>query len=67
MTLKEKMATLTASPGVYLMKDAAGKVIYVGKAKSIKNRVASYFQPSADHPLKIQHMVEQVADRYPMS
>ncbi|MFP4054133.1 MAG: excinuclease ABC subunit UvrC [Phycisphaerae bacterium] len=46
--LREKIARFPASPGVYLMKDAAGVVLYVGKAKSLRSRVASYFQPGAD-------------------
>ena len=44
--LKEKLAALPAGPGVYLMRDRHGKVIYVGKAKSLRSRVRSYFQPS---------------------
>lgn len=50
------------TPGVYLMKDARGIVLYVGKAKSLKSRVCSYFQPSADHEPRIAAMVEQVCD-----
>jgi len=46
--LREKVATLPAGPGVYLFKDAAGVVLYVGKAKSLRSRVMSYLQPSAD-------------------
>ncbi|MBI5722723.1 MAG: excinuclease ABC subunit UvrC [Planctomycetes bacterium] len=46
--LREKAGELPAGPGVYLFKDSAGVVLYVGKAKSLRSRVASYFQPSAD-------------------
>ena len=42
--LKEKANDLPLSPGVYLMMDKTGKVIYVGKAKKLKNRVSQYFQ-----------------------
>jgi len=45
--LRKKSAELPTSPGVYLFKDAAGVALYVGKAKSLRSRVASYFQPSA--------------------
>ena len=44
MTLDEKLKEIPRSPGVYLYKDAAGKVIYIGKAKNLRNRVRSYFQ-----------------------
>ncbi len=47
-TLREKVASLPAGPGVYLFKDAAGVVLYVGKAKNLRTRVGSYFQPGAD-------------------
>ncbi|MCZ6628373.1 MAG: excinuclease ABC subunit UvrC [SAR324 cluster bacterium] len=53
---------IPATPGVYLHKDAAGRVLYVGKAKSLRNRVRSYFQPSSDHPPHIAAMMRQVAD-----
>lgn len=46
--LREKISTLPATPGVYLFKDAAEVVLYIGKAKSLRPRVASYFQPAAD-------------------
>jgi len=46
--IREKVSELPASPGVYLFKDAAGRVLYVGKAKSLRPRVASYFQPAAE-------------------
>ena len=58
--LKEKAATLPLSPGVYIMKDAGGQVIYVGKAKKLKNRVSQYFQDTANHTLKTKHMVRNV-------
>src|ERR1035438_10561490 len=59
-TLKEKVRRLPDRPGVYLMKDRIGRIIYVGKAKALKRRVSSYFQPSrafALHP-KIRALVE---------
>src|SRR3990172_11516715 len=46
--LRKHIATFPRTPGVYLMKDAEGRVLYVGKAKELRARVASYFQPSAD-------------------
>ena len=46
--LRDRISDLPTCPGVYLFKDAAGVVLYVGKAKSLRPRVASYFQPSAD-------------------
>ena len=61
--LKEKANDLPLSPGVYLMMDKSGKVIYVGKAKKLKNRVSQYFQDSASHTAKTRQMVSQV-DRF---
>ena len=58
--LKEKANDLPLSPGVYLMMDKTGKVIYVGKAKKLKNRVSQYFQDSASHTVKTRQMVSQV-------
>ncbi len=46
--LRESIAQLPTGPGVYLFKDASGTVLYIGKAKSLRSRVASYFQPAAD-------------------
>ncbi len=60
--LLEKARSLPRVPGIYLMKDAAGIVLYIGKAAILPNRVASYFQPSADPGLKKQHMLDQVVD-----
>lgn len=59
---KDKLSSLPDAPGVYLMKDARGRVLYVGKAKSLRSRVSSYFQPSADHEPRIAAMVVQVED-----
>ena len=58
--LKEKANDLPLSPGVYLMVDKSDKVIYVGKAKKLKNRVSQYFQDSAAHTVKTRQMVSQV-------
>jgi excinuclease ABC subunit C len=60
--LREKTAKLTTSPGVYRMKNQAGTIIYIGKAKNLKNRVTSYFRVSADHTPKVAGMVEAVYD-----
>lgn len=62
MNLKEKVKKLPLTPGVYLMKDQTGTVIYVGKAKSLKKRVQSYFQNSTAHPQKIKKMVANIDD-----
>ncbi len=58
--LRQKANDLPLQPGVYLMMDKTGKVIYVGKAKKLKNRVSQYFQESASHTAKTQQMVSQV-------
>ena len=60
--LVEKLKTLPERPGVYLMLDSAGRIIYVGKASSLRNRVRSYFQSGADHAPKIRWMVSRVVD-----
>ena len=60
--VKQKLDELPNSPGCYLMRDAELKVIYVGKALVLRNRVRSYFQPSADHPPRIRQMVNEVQD-----
>ena len=60
--LKEKVLSLPFSPGVYLMKDKSGTIIYVGKAKKLKNRVSQYFQDSTAHTAKTLLMVSHIAD-----
>ena len=59
-TLREKASNLPLLPGVYIMLDEHGEVIYVGKAKKLKNRVSSYFH--GEHLPKVAAMVEKVAD-----
>ena len=58
--LREKANELPLSPGVYLMMDKSGTVIYVGKAKKLKNRVSQYFRTDANHNRKTKLMVRQV-------
>ena len=58
--LKEKALTLPYAPGVYIMRDKTDKVIYVGKAKKLKNRVSQYFQDTASHSPKTRIMVGKI-------
>jgi excinuclease ABC subunit C len=60
--LLEKLSHLPDSPGVYLHKDKAGRVLYVGKARSLKSRVRSYFHQGAAHSPRIAWMVSRVHD-----
>ncbi len=60
--LKLLIEGLPAKPGCYLMKDSDGRVIYVGKAVHLRNRIRSYFHSSAGHSPKIAEMVTQIAD-----
>ncbi len=62
MSLEHKLATLPTRPGVYLMKNEAGEIIYVGKAKNLRSRVRSYFQRSRDHSPKVRVMVSHITD-----
>src|SRR5258707_414727 len=67
VTLDEKLKEIPRSPGVYLHKDATGRIIYIGKAKNLRNRVRSYFQAgrsSADfsYDLKTAELIRQIAD-----
>ncbi len=58
--LREKTRALPYAPGVYLMSDQSNQIIYVGKAKKLKNRVSQYFQDTASHTRKTRMMVSQV-------
>ena len=58
--LKDKALSLPFAPGVYIMRDKAGTVIYVGKAKKLKNRVSQYFQDTASHTPKTRMMVSKI-------
>ena len=58
--LKEKARTLPYAPGVYIMRDKTDKVIYVGKAKKLKNRVSQYFQDTVSHSPKTKVMVSKI-------
>ena len=58
--LKEKALSLPFAPGVYIMRDKSNKVIYVGKAKKLKNRVSQYFQDTASHSAKTRLMVSKI-------
>ncbi len=60
--LKDKANKLPLSPGVYIMKDKDGKIIYIGKAKALKNRVSQYFGSQEKHLTKVRRMVENVQD-----
>jgi excinuclease ABC subunit C len=60
--LAEKIAALSTGAGCYIYKDAAGNEIYVGKAKNLRRRVASYFQSRDGHPAKTMRLVQEVAD-----
>ena len=56
------LKNLPDNPGVYLMKNTLGEVIYVGKAKNLKNRVRQYFQKSKNHTEKVKAMVKNIAE-----
>lgn len=58
----EKLKQLPAAPGVYIMKDGGGRIIYVGKAVVLKNRVRQYFRSQRNHSPKVRAMVSHVAD-----
>ena len=60
--LRKKAMALPLHPGVYIMKNKDKKIIYIGKAKALKNRVSSYFGSHSNHSLKVIRMVENVDD-----
>ena len=62
MTLEEKIQQFPASPGVYLMRDADGAIIYVGKARTLRQRVRSYFNASGDSRYHVKFLIAKVAD-----
>lgn len=62
LTLKEQVALLPLSPGVYQFLDSAGQIIYVGKAKSLRKRVSSYFVQSKEHSAKVRVMVRHIVE-----
>lgn len=61
-SIRQALAVLPDKPGIYLMHDASGKVIYVGKAVVLKNRVRSYFRNLASHTPKVKAMVAKIAE-----
>ncbi|EEG77859.1 excinuclease ABC subunit UvrC [Dethiobacter alkaliphilus] len=61
-TIQDKLARLPRRPGVYLMKDQRGKIIYVGKAVDLRQRVRSYFQSAQKLSPKVRALVEKIAD-----
>ena len=60
--LRKKAMALPLSPGVYIMHNKGGKIIYIGKAKALKNRVSQYFGSQTNHSEKVRRMVENVDD-----
>ena len=60
--LNLKLKNLPLLPGVYLFKDARGKIIYIGKAKNLRNRVRSYFQSRNQHDAKTERMISRASD-----
>ena len=61
--LRRQAMRLPLTPGVYIMKNAHGDIIYIGKAKALKNRVSQYFGADTNHSEKVRQMVRHV-DRF---
>ena len=59
--LRARAMRLPLQPGVYLMHDASGEIIYIGKAKTLKNRVSQYFGSERHHNRKVRQMVAHVS------
>ncbi len=62
MTIAEKLKTLPTDAGIYIHRNEAGKILYVGKAKNLRNRVRSYFHSSRNHDPKTRQLVRLIAD-----
>src|SRR4026209_2068684 len=62
VTLKGKLENIPTGPGVYVYKDAAGMPIYIGKARSLRNRVRTYFQDSRNLDPRLQQMQSSIED-----
>lgn len=60
--IEKALAVLPDKPGVYLMRDGTGRVLYVGKAKNLNNRVHSYFRASGRHSAKVVALTSHVDD-----
>ncbi len=60
--LRKKAMALPLLPGVYIMRGSGGEIIYIGKAKALKNRVSQYFGSQNNHPEKVRRMVDNVED-----
>lgn len=62
MNLKEKIANLPSKPGIYLLKDSKSNIIYIGKAKFLKNRLSYYFQKRPPDDVKTQILISKISD-----
>jgi excinuclease ABC subunit C len=60
--IQDKLTRVAEEPGVYLMKDAAGEILYVGKARNLKKRLASYFKNSGQMDVKVKILVDKIED-----